>query len=70
MTESQKSPGEGIISVAEAENADLIVMGTRGLDVVRRTLLGSVSDYVVRHAHVPVLICPGPHKGEKKEEEK
>ena len=56
--ETAKDPGHGIIVVAENEGANLIVMGTRGLDVVRRTLLGSVSDYVVRHSKVPVLVCP------------
>ncbi|ELT98852.1 hypothetical protein CAPTEDRAFT_172328 [Capitella teleta] len=60
--EMNKAPGQGIIQVAEDENADLVVMGTRGLDVVRRTLLGSVSDYVVRHSRVPVLVCPSMPK--------
>jgi len=53
-----KSPGQGIISVSEQEGAKLVVIGTRGLDMLRRTLLGSVSDYVVRHSKVPVLVCP------------
>lgn len=53
-----KSPGQGIITVSEQDKADLVVIGTRGLDRVRRTLLGSVSDYVVRHSKVPVLVCP------------
>lgn len=57
---NSKRPGEGIIEAAEKEKADCIVMGTRGLDMVRRTLLGSVSDYVVRHSNVPVVICPKP----------
>lgn len=56
--ETNKTPGQGIIQVAEEEKADMIIMGTRGLDMIRRTLLGSVSDYVVRHSHVPVLVCP------------
>jgi len=59
--EQHKNPGEGIISVAEGDHAGLIVMGTRGLDPIRRTLLGSVSDYVVRHSKVPVLVCPKKH---------
>ena len=61
VTPSAKRPGEGIVDVAEKEKGDVIVMGTRGLDMVRRTLLGSVSDYVVRHANVPVVVCPKPH---------
>lgn len=58
LGEHYKSPGEGIIKTAGEVNADMIVMGTRGLDPFRRTLIGSVSDYVVRHSSVPVLICP------------
>jgi nucleotide-binding universal stress UspA family protein len=36
--------------------AGLIVMGSRGHGRLRRALLGSVSDAVVRHAHCPVTI--------------
>lgn len=50
-------PGEVIIRVAEEEKANMIVMGTRGLGTVRRTILGSVSDYVVHHAQCPILVC-------------
>jgi len=53
-------PGEAIVMYSEKEKANLIVMGTRGLDQLRRTLLGSVSDYVIRHSDVPVLVCPKP----------
>jgi nucleotide-binding universal stress UspA family protein len=49
-------PGEAIVAAAEAENVDMIVVGTHGRSVVGRLLLGSVSEYVVRHAHVPVLV--------------
>jgi nucleotide-binding universal stress UspA family protein len=45
-----------IVALAEALHADLIVMGSRGLGGVRRALMGSVSDSVVRHAHCPVLV--------------
>ena len=47
---------EAIIHLAEELGAGLIVMGSRGLGGVRRALIGSVSDSVVRHAHCPVLI--------------
>ena len=60
--EAGKHPGEGIIRIAEEEKCDLIVMGTRGLSSLRRTLLGSVSDYVTKHASaigVPTLVIPG-----------
>jgi len=56
-------PDEGVITVAEqivnlAEEirAGLIVVGSRGLGGIRRALMGSVSDSVVRHAHCPVLV--------------
>ena len=49
--------GHSIVKAAHAEKANLIVTGTRGLGMFRRTLLGSVSDYVLHHAHIPVLIC-------------
>ena len=50
-------PGQGIVSAAAAEQADLIVVGTRALDRAGRFLLGSVSDYVVNHSPCPVLIA-------------
>ena len=50
-------PGQSIVSAAEAENADLVVVGTRALDRAGRFLLGSVSDYVVNHSTCPVLIA-------------
>lgn len=45
-----------IVEVAEEKEVGLIIMGSRGLGGVRRALMGSVSDLVVRHAHCPVLI--------------
>jgi nucleotide-binding universal stress UspA family protein len=47
---------EEIVIVAEELGAGLIVMGSRGRGGIRRALLGSVSDAVVRHAHCPVTI--------------
>ena len=47
---------QAIIHLAEELGAGLIVMGSRGLGGVRRALIGSVSDSVVRHAHCPVMI--------------
>ena len=45
-----------IIDLAEDIEAGLIVMGSRGLGGIRRALMGSVSDSVVRHAHCPVMV--------------
>lgn len=50
-------PGQSIVSAADAEQADLVVVGTRALDRAGRFLLGSVSDYVVNHSRCPVLIA-------------
>src|ERR687894_190541 len=47
---------EEIVELAEEIDAGLIVMGSRGHGRLRRALLGSVSDAVVRHAHCPVTI--------------
>ncbi len=49
-------PGESIVSAAEAEGVDLVVVGTHGRGKIGRLLLGSVSDHVVRSAPCPVLI--------------
>ena len=45
-----------IIALAEDIGAGLIVIGSRGRGGIRRALMGSVSDLVVRHAHCPVLV--------------
>jgi nucleotide-binding universal stress UspA family protein len=49
-------PDREIVALAEELGAGLIVMGSRGLGGVRRALMGSVSDSVVRHAHCPVVV--------------
>lgn len=49
-------PAAQIVRVAERENVDLIVMGSRGLNVLKSLLLGSVSDHVIHHAHCSVLV--------------
>ncbi|MCA3748079.1 MAG: universal stress protein [Rubrobacter sp.] len=52
-------PDREIVEEAEELGASLIVTGSRGLGGVRRALMGSVSDSVVRHAHCPVLVVRG-----------
>jgi nucleotide-binding universal stress UspA family protein len=49
-------PDAQIVGLADELGAGLIVLGSRGLGPLRRALMGSVSDSVVRHAHCPVLI--------------
>lgn len=48
-------PGPGIVSLAEKDQADLIVMATHGRSGLGRVLMGSVAEYVLRHAPCPVL---------------
>ena len=50
------SPATEIASLAGELGVGLIVMGSRGLGGIRRALMGSVSDSVVRHTHCPVMI--------------
>jgi nucleotide-binding universal stress UspA family protein len=52
----ERHRAQQIVRVAEEIGAGLIVMGSRGLGGIRRALMGSVSDSVVRHAHCPVLV--------------
>ena len=49
-------PGPALCSFAEEVAADVIVMGTRGRGRIKRALLGSVADHVVRNAACPVLV--------------
>lgn len=49
------SPGRSLCQLAEELPASVIVMGTRGRSGIRRAVLGSVSDHVVRNARCPVL---------------
>jgi nucleotide-binding universal stress UspA family protein len=53
---AERYRAQQIVQVAEEIGAGLIVMGSRGLGGVRRALIGSVSDSVVRHAHCPVMV--------------
>ncbi len=48
--------GEAIVEAARSEQADLVVVGSHGRGPVSRFFLGSVSDFVVRHAASPVLV--------------
>jgi nucleotide-binding universal stress UspA family protein len=49
-------PADVIVQEAEESGADLIVVGTRGLNAAKRLVLGSVSTTVVHHAHCDVLV--------------
>lgn len=58
------APQARVPEVAEAEGADLIVVGHHGSTGLKRLLLGRVAETIVRHAHCPVLVArPGPAGG-------
>ena len=59
------SPAEVIVSMAEKQNADLIVMGARGLGPIKERLLGSVSHRILTLAPCATLIVNGPVKAIK-----
>ncbi len=50
--------GTSILGTARSEKVDLIVMTSRGRGGLRRAIRGSVTDEVMRHAGVPVLVIP------------
>jgi nucleotide-binding universal stress UspA family protein len=55
-------PATEIVRLAETEGADMIVMGTHGRTGLRRLLMGSVAEAVVRRASCPVLTVKHPHE--------
>ena len=50
------SPGPAVLAVAKKYDADLIVMGSRGLGPLKGLFMGSVSSYVTGHSSCPVLV--------------
>jgi universal stress protein A len=52
------NPADVILETAARERTDLIVMGTHGLGGVRKWLLGSTTERVLRRTHTPVLAVP------------
>jgi nucleotide-binding universal stress UspA family protein len=56
------SPAKAILSMAEEQKADLIVMGARGLGPIKERLLGSVSHRILTLAPCSTLIVNGPVK--------
>jgi nucleotide-binding universal stress UspA family protein len=59
-------PAEKIITFAEDNDIDMIIVGSLGKGGYERVVLGSVSDKIVRHSKVPVLVVRERHKKEKK----
>jgi nucleotide-binding universal stress UspA family protein len=49
-------PADAVLDIAEEQNADLIVVGNRGMTGARRFLLGSVPNKIAHHSPCSVLI--------------
>lgn len=52
----QGDPGEVIAAFAQQQNCDLIVMGTRGMGLIRTLVIGSVATKVIHAADMPVTL--------------
>lgn len=57
---AEQEPAAMILGKAKELGADVIVMGTHGRSGVRRLLLGSVAEEVLRRADVPVVVVRDP----------
>ncbi len=57
---SEGRPLDGILAAAREYSTDMIVMGTHGRSGIRRALLGSVAEAVLRKAPCPVLVVRAP----------
>lgn len=50
------TPGHAIVEYARENEVSLIAIATHGHSGIRRAILGSVADYVVRESHLPMLV--------------
>lgn len=48
--------GSTIVSFAKKNNYDMIVIGSRGMGIIKEIFLGSTSNYVIHKSKIPVLI--------------
>jgi nucleotide-binding universal stress UspA family protein len=55
-------PKEEIINTAKEWEADIIVMGTHGRTGLSHFFQGSIAEYVIRHANIPVMVIPPENK--------
>ena len=61
---TQGDPRDVLVRAAEAERADLVVVGSHGRSGLAKLLMGSVANHVVTHAPCSVLVVKMPGGGE------
>lgn len=54
-------PGRAIVKAAMDNKVEHIILSSSGLNGIGRAILGSVSDYIVHHAQLPITLVPCPH---------
>lgn len=54
--------GPALVERIDEQRCDLVVVGTRGRGAIGSLLLGSVTEYLVRHSPVPVVVVPPPQR--------
>jgi nucleotide-binding universal stress UspA family protein len=56
-------PGDQIVNLVQERSIELVAMATHGRSGLRRAVLGSVADYVLRHADSVPMLLVRPHEG-------
>lgn len=57
-------PGSMLVDMAEELDADMVIMGARGMGALKSVIVGSVSKAVITHCHRPVLVVRVPEDEE------
>ena len=47
------------------ENADILILGSRGMSALKKAFVGSVSEYCVHHVACPVIVVRNKREGER-----
>lgn len=56
IVEAETSTASTIVDYAETKNVDLLVIGSRGRTGIKKMLLGSTANEVIKYAHCPVMV--------------
>lgn len=62
-------PAHAVLELIEAFGCDMVVMGTRGMGLLRSALLGSVAQTLMHDSPVPVLLVKPPAEEKEEKEE-